>query len=449
MASYYELAKSELGLSEVHGAKDNPRIVKMFADVGHSWVDNDETAWCAAAVGSWLERSGIKGTGKLNARSYLDWGDEVDLEDARPGDVVIFSRGDPNGWQGHVALFESNLGQFIKVLGGNQGNKVSIANYATSRLLGVRRPRTADKPVTSKRKFTDGFVDNLAPRGANSITDNVAPLLNELLPKYEINTPKRIALFLANILTETGGFKTLEENMSYSAKRLRQVWPSRFRTNTEAAKYANNPAALAQKVYGGRLGNNKTSDGWLFRGSGFMQTTGRANFAQVQKETGLQVVDNPDILRTDLRVALEAACIFWKSRGLNELADATRITDGRKRINGGTHGLKSVKRYYRQILPMVSDFDLTMNLEKTVGPAILVGGGGFALDGILPWLIVGAAVAVAAWLIYRKKQKGDKDVRESLKQIEGLENVSGELDLDVIGDGVMDRAGDVDVSPGL
>jgi uncharacterized protein (TIGR02594 family) len=445
--TYFQLAQSELGLSEVHGAADNPRIVQMFADVGHSWVDNDETAWCAAAVGSWLERSGLKSTGRLNARSYLDWGIEVDLDDAQPGDVVIFSRGDPNGWQGHVALFVEKAGQFIKVLGGNQKDKVSYANYSEDKLLGVRRPRTKDGTV-SKKGFTEGLIDRIAPRASNRIADPLPGLLNELLVKYEINKPKRIALFLANIMVETGGLKTLEENLNYSAKRLRQVWPTRFRTNAQAAKYANNPAALAQKVYGGRLGNNKTSDGWLFRGSGFMQTTGRFNFNRVKEVTGIDVISNPDVLRDDVRVALEAACIFWKENGLNELADGTQITNARKRINGGTHGLKSVKKYYRKILPLVADIDLTRSLEKTVGPAILVGGGGFAFDGVLPYLVIGAVVLIAAFLIIRSKRKRDDDVRQSLKQIEGLENLPGELDLGDPGDDIIDRARHLDVSPG-
>jgi putative chitinase len=438
--TYFELAQKDLGLSEIVGADDNPKIVAMFKDVGHSWVDNDETAWCAAAVGSWLERSGIKSTGLLNARSYLEWGDKVELADARPGDVVIFSRGDPNGWQGHVALFVEKTSSTIKVLGGNQGNKVSFKNYAVDRLLGVRRPRTGDRPVT-KKKFGDGLIDRLAPRGANRITDVLPDLLNEILPEYEITTPKRIALFLANVLTETGGFKSLEENLNYSAKRLRQVWPSRFRTNTEARKYANNPAALAQKVYGGRMGNNKTTDGYRFRGSGFMMTTGRSNFTDVKNVTGIDVVAAPDHLRDDVRTALIAACIFWKAHGLNDHADRTQITIARRKINGGSHGLKSVKRYYRQILPLVADFDLTHEAEKAVGPLIVLTGGSFAFDAPWTYIIFGIGFAATlAYIIWKTKRKQD-DVQLSLTEIKGLENISGELDLDVACDGLVDRSG--------
>lgn len=135
----YALASEEVGMQEIKGPMHNPEIVQMFADVGHSWVKDDETAWCAAFVGAMIERAGLPSTRKLNARSYLDWGKSVDLADAEPGDMVIFSRGDPSGWQGHVGFYVRNAGAHIEVLGGNQSNSVSVARYPKSRLLGVRR----------------------------------------------------------------------------------------------------------------------------------------------------------------------------------------------------------------------------------------------------------------------------------------------------------------------
>ena len=135
----YALAQEALGMQELAGPANNAEIIQMFADVGHSWVKEDAVAWCAAFVGSMLERAGLASTRKLNARSYLDWGKEVELENAQPGDIVIFSRGDPNGWQGHVAFFVRDMGVFIDVLGGNQSDQVSVARYPKSRLLGIRR----------------------------------------------------------------------------------------------------------------------------------------------------------------------------------------------------------------------------------------------------------------------------------------------------------------------
>jgi uncharacterized protein (TIGR02594 family) len=140
------LALEAVGMQEINGPMHNPDIVQMFADVGHSWVKDDETAWCAAFVGAMLERAGLPSTRKLNARSYLDWGQPVDLKDAQPGDVVIFSRGDPNGWQGHVGFFVRHAGTHIVVRGGNQSDSVSEARYPVSRLLGVRRYPAPERP---------------------------------------------------------------------------------------------------------------------------------------------------------------------------------------------------------------------------------------------------------------------------------------------------------------
>jgi uncharacterized protein (TIGR02594 family) len=137
----YDVAADYIGLAEVPGAKHNAKIIKMYADTGNAWVTDDETPWCAAFVGSVLAQCGIKGTGKLNARSYLDWGQKIDLKDARRGDVVILSRG-ASKTQGHVAFFDSIDGNKVMLLGGNQGDKVSIAPFLVRNVLGVRRAPT-------------------------------------------------------------------------------------------------------------------------------------------------------------------------------------------------------------------------------------------------------------------------------------------------------------------
>lgn len=176
----YALASDEVGMREIKGPMHNPEIVQMFADVGHSWVKDDETAWCAAFVGAMLERAGLPSTRKLNARSYLDWGKPVDLAAAEPGDVLIFSRGDPNGWQGHVAFFVKNAGDFIEVLGGNQSNSVSVARYPKRRLLGVRRwlderpvvsaPETPDRTSVAQSTTVQASVAQIAAAGVGGVT---------------------------------------------------------------------------------------------------------------------------------------------------------------------------------------------------------------------------------------------------------------------------------------
>lgn len=132
-------AKAYIGTKEWAGAEHNPTVVQLFADSGHSWVKDDETPWCAAFVGSVLAQVGLYGTGKLNARSYLEWGEKVSLKDAQAGDVVILWRGSVNAKTGHVAFLVGFYGDRVLLRGGNQGNAVSDATYPVERILGIRR----------------------------------------------------------------------------------------------------------------------------------------------------------------------------------------------------------------------------------------------------------------------------------------------------------------------
>lgn len=148
VAKWMPIAQSYQGEEEIRGPRDNPKIVEMFKDVGHGWVKDDETPWCAAFVGAVLEKAGYKGTGSLAARSYLNWGQKV----SRPqyGDIVVFWRGKKSGWQGHVGFFIKETKSYIYVLGGNQANEVNVSRYSKSRLLGFRRPSSmkASRTVT-------------------------------------------------------------------------------------------------------------------------------------------------------------------------------------------------------------------------------------------------------------------------------------------------------------
>lgn len=143
------IARSEIGTKEIPGTRHNHKIVQYFADAGHNEVTDDETAWCAAFVGSCLERSGEASTRMLTARSYLKWG--VPVDEPRPGDVVVFWRDSPNSWKGHVAFFVEKKGGTIYVLGGNQLNAVNIKAYSASTLLGYRRPKSASKKKVDEK----------------------------------------------------------------------------------------------------------------------------------------------------------------------------------------------------------------------------------------------------------------------------------------------------------
>lgn len=133
----YQLALTHLGTKEKPGAASNPVVDQFYIDAAGVKHD-DSVPWCAAFVGAMLVRTGGKGTGKLTARSYLEWGEPVAREDAREGDIVIFRRG-KSEWQGHVGFLVKDNGTTITVLGGNQSDAVTRHAYAASALLGIRR----------------------------------------------------------------------------------------------------------------------------------------------------------------------------------------------------------------------------------------------------------------------------------------------------------------------
>lgn len=138
------IARHLLGAREIAGNTDNPLIVEMFRLSGHKGVKDDETAWCAAFVGACLALSGFGGTKRLNARSYLNFGQR--LSQPRPGCIVVLWRGSPNAETGHVGFFDHVSNGRIYLLGGNQGDAVSIQGYPEGRLLGYRWP-TEPAPV--------------------------------------------------------------------------------------------------------------------------------------------------------------------------------------------------------------------------------------------------------------------------------------------------------------
>jgi putative chitinase len=166
------------------------------------------------------------------------------------------------------------------------------------------------------------------------------------MPAAGINTGLRLAHFIAQTATETGGFRVLEENLNYSAKRMMQVFPNRFPNLAATAGLANNPRAFALKVYSNRLGNGPpaTGDGFTFRGRGLIQLTGRSNYTSRAQETGLPLVAQPDIV-ADPKTSVQVACLYWTSRNINAAADRDDVTAVRKLVNGGTHGLPDTKTY--------------------------------------------------------------------------------------------------------
>lgn len=142
--------------------------------------------------------------------------------------------------------------------------------------------------------------------------------------------------FLGQILHESDGLQHLTEQMHYSAERLTVVWPSRFPTVNDARPYANNPEALANKVYGGRMGNNEPGDGWRYRARTPLGITGKDNYQWLGDLLGQDLVSLPELLEQP-HYALEACIAWWEGKIPDTMiGDIEKIT---KRVNGGLIGL--------------------------------------------------------------------------------------------------------------
>ena len=143
---WMDVAEVELGVVEKSGKVAHPRILTYFEVYGHPEVKDDETAWCSAFANFCMEGAGIRGTMSLAARSWLRWGKACKPKD---GAVMVFKRG-TQSWQGHVGFYVGETSTHYKILGGNQGNSVSIRNYSKDDLLGARWPVTMGNSRTAK-----------------------------------------------------------------------------------------------------------------------------------------------------------------------------------------------------------------------------------------------------------------------------------------------------------
>lgn len=174
------------------------------------------------------------------------------------------------------------------------------------------------------------------------LRDGIARSAVAVFDKYGlIGSPLLIAHVMAQISHECGAGHDVIENMNYSAERMMQVWPTRFHSIQEAMPFTHNPRALANRVYNGRMGNQQgTDDGYNFRGRGGSQTTGREGYERVKKQTGLDVVDHPEIL-IDPKHFLECSVSDFINCGCLPFAKADDILNVTKHLNGGTVGLSS------------------------------------------------------------------------------------------------------------
>lgn len=175
----------------------------------------------------------------------------------------------------------------------------------------------------------------VSPANANRYQDT----LNAAMALHAIDTPLRIAHFLAQVVHESSCLGRVVENMSYSAERLLQVFPRHFASLAEAQAYAGQPERIGSRVYGGRMGNGDeaSGDGYRYRGRGLIQLTGKDNYRAFSRWSGVDVLAHPDLVAD--QYAVQSAVYFWDANALNALADLDDIVNLTRRINGGLNGL--------------------------------------------------------------------------------------------------------------
>ena len=182
--------------------------------------------------------------------------------------------------------------------------------------------------------------------------------MNEVFPKYDIDTPQRIAAFIAQCGHESGGWRVFSENLNYSAKALDAVFGKYFkRAGRDANEYARQPEKIANVVYANRMDNGDTDsgDGWRYRGRGPIQLTGKANYTAFSKDMDVDAVDNPDLVSDDKEVALMSAIWYWNKNNLNRYADSGDIKTMTKRINGGYIGLEDRIHHWKAALAAMGE----------------------------------------------------------------------------------------------
>jgi len=222
-----------------------------------------------------------------------------------------------------------------------------VGDKTWAMIVGENTPPTTPAPIAPVGGLK---LDKLK----GHIPDAVIQMIPDTAAKFQINTPLRLAHFLAQCGHESGGFRLTKENLNYSAKGLNGIFKKYFPTLESALPYERKPEKIANKVYGGRMGNGPeaSGDGAKFCGRGYIQLTGKDNYTAFGKSIGEDVCANPQVVAE--KYALLSAAWFFNKNGLHKMADGgatdTVVTSITKRVNGGTIGLpdriKHFKEYY-------------------------------------------------------------------------------------------------------
>ena len=274
---------------------------------------------------------------------------------------MLLKKGDNNE---NVKLMQQKLGIEPAVTNFGPKTEAAVQAWQSAHGLvadGIVGPATWAKIMGENTPPPPPPVQTIAPVGGlkldklkGHIPDAVIQMIPDTAAKFQINTPLRLAHFLAQCGHESGGFRLTQENLNYSAKGLNGIFKKYFPTEAAAAAYARNPQKIANKVYASRMGNGAeaSGEGYKFRGRGYIQLTGKDNYTAFGKSIGEDICANPDKVAS--QYALLSAAWFFSKNGLHKMADGGAtdqvVTSITKRVNGGTIGLadriKHFKEYY-------------------------------------------------------------------------------------------------------
>jgi putative chitinase len=199
------------------------------------------------------------------------------------------------------------------------------------------------------------LLQKICPKTRADVLSKYVQPINTVAEHFEINTPKRMAAFLAQTAHESGGFNFIKENLNYSAEGLQKIFKKYFPTPELAQQYARQPEKIANRVYSGRMGNGDeaSGDGWKFCGRGVIQLTGRFNYTKFAESLEMDIDEAVAYLETP-EGAVVSAGWFWDKNKLNAICDRDDFILLTKRINGGTIGLKDRQHHYEIALPVLA-----------------------------------------------------------------------------------------------
>ncbi|MEX6689235.1 hypothetical protein QTN47_17125 [Danxiaibacter flavus] len=210
--------------------------------------------------------------------------------------------------------------------------------------------------ITTNNLITGEILNKICAQISAARASQIADVINQVFPTYGMTDPRVMQAAIAQIAHESGEFSIKSENMNYTTpERIMAVWPSRFKTVADAKPYIKNAQALANRVYGGRMGNNQPNDGYSFRGGGFMQLTGRESYEKYARYKGLSVEQIHEQIKTSDFFAMDSACWeFSIDKALIDEAMTGNFLTITKRINGGLIGWNERQKYFDRAKQFIS-----------------------------------------------------------------------------------------------